>query len=235
MSHGFGITKQPDACNVRKVAAADFRVDPMAQQYTCSGEGMMLRKAKAAQQRAHSKSKREMEHREDGHVLECGGVPPLLPRSAIPKTSEVYREAVLKLRRPLANPPGHLIYSDPLSKSAEVGHRRRRSGRNRELAGKRWCDPTLAVRRADHAANPNRVRPGTLQQQRSPSSHQVFGDRHQLESQLRRRNVHPDSCHARRPVSVSRRHSKHREFHAWCCDNEQRNTRRFAMNYTSRC
>src|SRR5207237_6072045 len=60
------------------------------------------------------------------------------------KSSEVYREAVLKLRRPLANPPGHLIYSDPLSKSAEVGHRRRRSGRNRELAGKRWCDPTLA-------------------------------------------------------------------------------------------
>ncbi len=152
-----------------------------------------------------------MEYREDGHVLECGGVLPLLPRSAIPKSSEVYREAVLKLRRPLANPPGHLIYSDPLSKSAAVGHWRRRSGRNRELAGKRWCDPTLAVRRVDHAANPNRVRPGTLQQQRSPSSHQVFGDRHQPESQLRRRSVHPDSCHARRPVSVSRRHSKHRE------------------------
>ncbi len=195
----------------------------------------MLRKAKAAQQRTHSKTQARngvSRGRPRFGVRRC---PAAFTQIGNTKKLRSLREAVLKLRRPLANPPGHLIYSDPLSKSAAVGHRRRRSGRNRELAGKRWCDPTLAVRRVDHAANPNRVRPGTLQQQRSPSSHQVFGDRHQLESQLRRRNVHPDSCHARRPVSVSRRHSKHREFHAWCCDNEQRNTRRFAMNYTSRC
>src|SRR5438552_17197237 len=83
MSHGFGSTKQPDACSARKVAAADFCIDPMAQQYTCSGEGTMLRKSKAAH--ALQKRKREMEHREDGHVLECVGVPPLLPISAIPK------------------------------------------------------------------------------------------------------------------------------------------------------
>jgi len=196
----------------------------------------MLRKSKAAQQRTHSKNASAKWSTARTATFWSASVSRrFYPYRQYQKSSEVYREAVLKLRRPLANPPGHLIYSDPLSKSAAVGHWRRRSGRNQELAGKRWCDPTLAVRRVDHAANPNRVRPGTLQQQRSPSSHQVFGDRHQPESQLRRRSVHPDSCHARRPVSVSRRHSKHREFHASCCDNEQRNTRRFAMNYTSRC
>src|SRR5947209_14108578 len=85
MSHGFGTTKQPDACSARKVAAADFCVDPMAQQYTCSGEGMMLRKAKAAQQRTHSKTQVRngvSRGRPRFGVRRC---PAAFTRSAIPK------------------------------------------------------------------------------------------------------------------------------------------------------
>src|SRR6266705_6834691 len=109
MSHGFGSTKQSDACNVRKVAAADFCVDPMAQQYTCSGEGMMLRKAKAAQQRTHSKTQARngvSRGRPRFGVRRC---PAAFTQIGNTKKLRSLREAVLKLRRPLANPPGHLI------------------------------------------------------------------------------------------------------------------------------
>src|SRR5262245_47548469 len=69
MSHGFGSTKQPDSCSSRNLAARAFCVDFMAQHYTCSGDGTILREEKAAPQRKHFKRKREMENYRNGQVF----------------------------------------------------------------------------------------------------------------------------------------------------------------------
>jgi len=125
----------------------------------------MLRKSKAAQQRTHSKNaSAKWSTARTATFWSVSVSRRFYPYRQYQKSSEVYREAVLKLRRPLANPPGHLIYSDPLSKSAAVDRQRRRSDRNRELAELRWCDRILGVRQANHEANPTGVHPGKLPQ-----------------------------------------------------------------------
>src|SRR5437762_12487720 len=100
MSQGVGWTKQPGACSARKVAEADICVDPMAQQYTCSGEGTMLRKSKAAQQRTHSKNASAKWSTARTATFWSASVSRrFYPYRQYQKSSEVYREAVLKLRR----------------------------------------------------------------------------------------------------------------------------------------
>src|SRR6516164_3552096 len=60
MSHGFGITKQPDSCSERNFAVRDVCVDLMLQPYTCSGEGAVLRKGKRRSSARTPKRKREI-------------------------------------------------------------------------------------------------------------------------------------------------------------------------------
>src|SRR5262245_49550611 len=108
MSHGFGSTKQPDACNVRKVAVADV----------CCGEFMSTMYANQESARG---SRTSLMH---------------LARSV---EQACCSEGLARTMPARPNSHDYDCVSQParISKSAAVGHWCRRSGRDRELAGKR--------------------------------------------------------------------------------------------------